>query len=82
MWSGSLDLAELNLVRAEDPGEIGVVFLFSPCRPEFSLDLGQASPRRLQLVLTLFDLGLARNKAVPFAAAGDDQPIGVFNFSS
>ena len=48
LWSGSLDLAELDLVRTEDPGEIGVVFLFSPCRPEFGLDLGQASPRGLQ----------------------------------
>jgi len=50
--------------------------------PKFSLDLGQPGPRRLQLVLTLFDLGLARNEAVPFATAGDEQPIGVFSFSS
>jgi hypothetical protein len=77
--SGGLDLAELNLVRTEDPGEIALVFLFSPCRPEFSLDLGQPSPRRLQLVLTLFDLGLARNETISLTAAGDNQAVRVFN---
>jgi hypothetical protein len=82
LWSGRLDFAELDLIRAEDPGEIVVVFLLSPGCPEFGLDLEQASPRCLQLVLTLFDLGLARNEAVPFAATGDDQPVGVFSFSS
>ena len=82
MGSRSLDLAELDLVRTEDPGEIVVIFLFSPCCPEFGLDLGQASPRRLQLLLTLLNLGLARYETISLTAAGDEQQIGVFNFSS
>jgi len=78
LWSGSLDLAELDLVLAEDPGEIGVVFLFSPCRPEFGLDLGEAGLGCLQLLLTLFDLGLACNETISLTAAGDNQTVRVF----
>ena len=82
MWPGGLDLAELDLVGAEDLGKVDVVFLFSPCRPEFSLDLGQASPCRLHLLVTLFDLCLTSNEAITLTAAGGNQPVRIFNFSS
>ena len=75
------DLAELNLVRTENPGEIGVVFLFSPCRPEFGLNLGQSGPRSLHLLLALFDLCLAGYKAVAFTTTGNHQLVRVCNFS-
>ena len=38
---GRSNLAELDLVPIEDLGVIGVISLFSPCRPEPDLNLTQ-----------------------------------------
>jgi hypothetical protein len=43
----------IEVLRYEARVSGGVVSLFSPCRAEFDLDLGQAGPRGLNLLLTL-----------------------------